>query len=89
VNNANAIRNGALAGKPRFFGSSTAETVSASSGAGSGWNGDYATSVLASQPWFFRGAASSYNGTPGVFAFAEEPGAERYDIGHRTILSGY
>jgi hypothetical protein len=93
VDNRNAIRDGALAYKLQFFGSNTAETVSANNQYGK-WNGDTALSVNESQPWFLQGGTTSgvtNSGfsEAGLFAFLDRPGGVSYAFGHRTILSGY
>jgi hypothetical protein len=91
VNNANAIRNGALAGKPRFFGDALAEAVSnpeASSAVS--WNNDeIRASNLANSPWFTRGGQSFNQSTNGVFATLPYASGDYAAGGHRTILSGY
>jgi hypothetical protein len=89
VNNNLAVVNGALANKPRFFGSSTAETVAAASVTGS-WNGDAAYSVYSIYPWFQRGSRSNQGATAGIFHFDDHNGDDyQASVSHRTILSGY
>ncbi|MCL2002220.1 hypothetical protein FWG76_02325 [Candidatus Saccharibacteria bacterium] len=83
----NSARSGRLANNSLFFGSDTAETISAPIAYG-GWNNDYAGNSSTAMQWFFRGGRSDQGGV-GLFAFAEQPGAARNDISHRTILLGY
>jgi hypothetical protein len=93
VNNQNSIINGNLAGKYQFFGSSTAEVVSSTNNSNCcSWNGDYASSVNATNPWSVLGgrANETNNALPGTFAFYRYAGgAINNYTGHRTILSGY
>jgi hypothetical protein len=88
VNNLNAIYNGGLAGKFQFFGGATAETTARAADGGS-WNGDVATSVYSTNPWFIRGGRSSNGSQVGIFAFNRETNPALEYFGHRTILSGY
>jgi hypothetical protein len=83
-----AIRNGALANNPLFFGSNTSEAIGAANSYG-GWNGDIVDSARSGAPWFFRGADSSYGAYAGMVAFNDGAGGVNNDRGHRTILSGY
>jgi hypothetical protein len=88
VDNVNAIWNGALAGKPQFFGDSTAEIVSAAM-AGGGWNGDYARSFDSTNLYLMRGGGSHDSTGSGAFAFYGYSVHPYYQTSHRTILSGY
>jgi hypothetical protein len=83
-----AIYIGGLANKGLFFGGSTTETVSASSGNGS-WNEDGAYSTFGTHPLAVRGGSSHVGTGSGVFRFANSPGDENNAFSHRTILSGY
>jgi hypothetical protein len=89
VNNYNAIVNGGLAGKPQFFGTSTAEVVASTNDSNCcSWNGDYARSVSSASPWFRRGGHSGHGALAGAFNALSFTGGGDI-LGHRTILSGY
>jgi hypothetical protein len=88
VNSNLAIVNGALAGKPQFFGDTLAEAVSAAA-ANSGWNIDSSQSIYSDQPWSMRSGSSGDGTRNGLFAFSHYSGVTGERHGHRTILSGY
>jgi hypothetical protein len=88
VNNANAIWSGGLYGNSKFFGSSTAETVSNTHNNGS-WNTDDSFSVNLLGPWSRNGNQAPNGQTAGVFAFSQGTGGVNNTFSHRTILSGY
>jgi hypothetical protein len=72
-----------------FFGSSTAEAVSAATNNGA-WNNDHTSAMQAYRPFHERGAKAEAGVGAGVFAFTIYSGGGADAAGtHRTILSGY
>jgi hypothetical protein len=88
VNNANAIRNGGLAGNNKFFGSNTAEITSVAATNGS-WNGDTNYSMRSALPWNVLGGYSYGGAGAGIFGPDDDSGGVGPTLGHRTTLSGY
>jgi hypothetical protein len=90
VNNYLAMVRGDLANNPRFFGSSTSETISAVFDVRSGWNGDRTSVVDSTSQWQTRGGRLESPATDGgVFSSVRSLGAIDSVTSHRTILSGY
>jgi hypothetical protein len=89
VNSDTAVRDGAYANKPQFFGIAIAETLAQGASQNGGWNGDDARAIYSSEPWTRRGTRADVGATAGAFAFSSITGGTTNIIGHRTILSGY
>ena len=85
-----AVNNGALANKPQFFGSSTAELTSISfAGTDGGWNGGETLNPFLANPWQVHSGQAQYGARAGALAFSRWTGNARNDFSHRTILLGY